>query len=121
MPPVTERVKRLRGGTAVPQRSDGVGRSGLNRPAHHPSGTGRAAPRLCLPGTPVGGVQTRSHVHVISSQTGDPGAPGTTDDQPLGGGPSRELNNIIGVVGQVPGHRLGRAPEELGASEKRIG
>ena len=62
-----------------------------------PSGTGRAAPRLCLPGAPVDGVQTRSHVHVISSQTGDPGAPELTDDQPFDGGPSGELNNIIGV------------------------
>jgi hypothetical protein len=34
---------------------------------------------------------------VIWSQTGDPGAPETTKDQPLGGGPPRELNNIIGV------------------------
>ena len=64
-----------------------------------PSGTGRAAPRLILPGAPVDGVQARSYVYVISSQTGDPGAPETTDDQPLSGGPSRELHNIIGGMG----------------------
>ena len=37
---------------------------------------------------------------VISSQTGGSGAPETTDDQPCSGGPSRELHNIIGEVGQ---------------------
>ena len=42
-------LKRLRGGAAVPRRSDGVGRSGLNRPANHPSGTGHAAPYLMCP------------------------------------------------------------------------
>jgi hypothetical protein len=36
---------------------------------------------------------------VILSQTGDPGAPETTYAQPFGGGPSRELNYIIGVRG----------------------
>ena len=38
---------------------------------------------------------------VISSQTGDSGAPETTDDQPCSGGPSRELNNIIGELGHL--------------------
>jgi hypothetical protein len=63
----------------------------------------RGAPRPVsdLPGAPVDGVQTRSHVYVISSQTGDPGAPEITKDQPFGGGPSRKLNNIIGGLGQA--------------------
>ena len=71
-PPVTVRValtmvmpslpflKRLRGGAAVPRRSDGVGRSGLpSRPAHHPSGTGaRRALNLMCPELPVDGMRT---------------------------------------------------------------
>jgi hypothetical protein len=36
-------------------------------------------------------------IHVIRSQAEDPGASEITKDQPLGGGPSRKLNNIIGV------------------------
>ena len=52
-------LKRLRGGTAVPDRSDGwsIVRS---KPDHHPLGTGRAAPRLCWSGAPTDGVQMQS-------------------------------------------------------------
>ena len=37
---------------------------------------------------------------LIWSQTGGSGAPEITEDQPCSGGPSRELHNIIGVMGQ---------------------
>ena len=50
----------------------------MNRPANHPSGTGRAAPRLAMPGAPVDELQTQSHVHVIWSQTGTPVLPKLT-------------------------------------------
>jgi len=94
-------LKRLRGGAAVPRRSDGVGRSGLNRPANHPSGTVHAAPYLMCPELRSTGCG-RYDVHLISSQTGGSGAPETSDDQPWRGGPSRELHNIIGVLGHPP-------------------
>lgn len=68
-----------------------------------PSGTGRAAPRLCW-----SGVSDRrgadAVVHLLDlSQVEDPGAPEITKDQPLGGGPSRKLDYIIGVWGHVWG------------------
>jgi hypothetical protein len=66
-----------------------------------PSGTGRAAPRLIWSGAPTDGVQMQWRIHVIRSQAEDPGASEITKDQPLGGGPSRKLNNIIGVEGQA--------------------
>jgi hypothetical protein len=68
-----------------------------------PSGTGRAAPRLSWSGAPTDGVQTQKRIHVIRSQAEDPGTSEITKDQPLGGGPSRKLNNIIGVLGQGDG------------------
>ncbi len=53
-----------------------------------PSGTGRAAPHFWLSGAPADGGRTHLHVRSNSSQAGNPGAPETTEDQPLGGGPS---------------------------------
>ena len=70
-----------------------------------PSGTGRAAPRLCWSGAPTDGSQMQSCIHVISSQAEDPGASEITKDQPFGGGPSRNPNNIIGVLGYASGRR----------------
>jgi hypothetical protein len=62
-----------------------------------PSGTERAAPRLSWSGVPTDGVQLQSSNHVIRSQAENPGASEITKDQPIGGGPSRKLNNIIGL------------------------
>jgi len=68
-----------------------------------PSGTGRAAPRLCWSGV-SGRRVADAVVHLLDlSQAEDPGASEITKDQPFGGGPSRKLNNIIGVWG-IPLH-----------------
>jgi hypothetical protein len=63
----------------------------------------RGAPRLVsvCPERRSTVCKTITCLHVISSQTGDPGAPETTDAQPFGGGPSRELNYIIGELGDA--------------------
>ena len=64
-----------------------------------PSGTGRAAPRLCWSGDSDRRGATAAPQLLIRSQADDPGASEITKDQPIGGGPSRKLNNIIGVMG----------------------
>jgi len=62
-----------------------------------PSGTGRAAPQICSSGAPTDGSQMQS-VRPLDLKSGrESGAPEITKDQPLGGGPSRKLNYIIGV------------------------
>lgn len=65
-----------------------------------PSGTGRAAPQICSSGAPTDGSQMQS-VRPLDLKSGrGSGAPEITKDQPLGGGPSRKLNYIIGVQGE---------------------
>jgi hypothetical protein len=96
----------LRGGSAVPERSDGVGRSALNRPAHHPLWNGaRRASTLLIRSSDRRDADARS-THLICSQAENPGASEITKDRPFGGGPSRKLNNIIGVMGRS-GHCSG--------------
>ena len=81
-----------------PEKDDGEGRSGHNRPATHPSRTGRAALDTCARSSGRRGVDNKT-CPTIWSQTGNSGAPETTDDQPCSGGSSWELHNIIGVRG----------------------
>ena len=68
----------------------------------------RGAPRLdiCARSSGRRGVDNKT-CPTIWSQTGNSGAPETTDDQPCSGGSSWELHNIIGVRGRVLGqHHL---------------
>ena len=60
----------------------------------------RGAPRLdiCARSSGRRGVDNKT-CPTIWSQTGNSGAPETTDDQPCSGGSSWELHNIIGVRG----------------------
>jgi hypothetical protein len=87
----------LRGGSAVPERNDGAGRSARNRPAHHPlwNGARRASTLLVQNSGRRAAVAVKQPRDLKSGR--DPGASEITKDQPVGGGPSRKLNNIIGV------------------------
>jgi hypothetical protein len=58
----------------------------------------RGAPRLDSVGPELRPTVRRCCQHLlIWSQAGNPGASEITKDQPIGGGSSRKLNNIIGV------------------------
>ena len=63
-----------------------------------PSGTGRAAPPVCCPELRPTGRRCSRHLLDLKSGRGS-GAPEITKDQPLGGGPLRKLDYIIGVMG----------------------
>ena len=63
-----------------------------------PSGTGRAAPPVCCPELRPTGRRCSRHLLDLKSGRGS-GAPEITKDQPLGGGPLRKLDYIIGVQG----------------------
>jgi hypothetical protein len=65
-----------------------------------PSGTGRAAPHLLTRSFDRRAADAVVHLLDLKSGRGS-GAPEITKDQPLGGGPSRELNYIIGGMGQL--------------------
>jgi hypothetical protein len=88
----------LRGGSAVPERSDGAGRSARNRPAHHPlwNGARRASTLLVRNSGRRAAVAVEQPRDLKSGR--DPGASEITKDQPVGGGPSQKLNYIIGVI-----------------------